>query len=163
MCVYWKTRSHKIKSVVFTGLNKATEMLYHCNIFLSSNLVTESRVLYRYSRKETFNQINLKVYFSRPFQILIFTSCDKLTFEFDKTDLRKWDWWSCCVFFLPVQVYLCIWMYLGVSPLRTSWLTSYKPHVSKWLDNKSATGKAANSAPMFQTQENLPRNRHKCI
>lgn len=36
-------------------------------------------------------------------------------------------------FFLPVQVYLCIWMSLGVSPLKTSWLTSYKLHVSDWI------------------------------
>lgn len=130
-------------------------MLYHCDIFLSSSLITEPRVLCRYRRKETLNQINLKVYFSRPFQILIFASYDKWTFQFDQTYLRKWDAWSHFVF-LSVQVHL------DVSASWTSWLTSYKFPLSKWPGKKSGAtaGKAAAQLPcFFQTQEDLPRNR----
>lgn len=128
-------------------------MVYHCNIFLSSSFITESRVLCRYRRKETLNQITLKVYFSRHFKILIFASCDKLTFQFDQSDLRKWDSWSHCVF-LSVQVY----MYLDVSPSWTSWLTSYKLHVSKWLGNKSGAteGRAAAQLRCFTQRRICP-------
>lgn len=139
--------------MVFTGI-KITEMLYHFNIFLFSSLIRESRVLCRYRRKGTLNLISLKVYFSRPFNIIIFASCDKLIFQIDQTDLRRWYSW---LYWFP----LCSGMYLDVShPEQVgSLLTDFT-----WLSDRVMRAKHLQvSSDASTTRGSTQKQTYKCF